>query len=54
MARVRVFFATGVQVYLAHHIALRGEWQDFQIPNNRTQLYGGSLLSVSNGPLPPV
>ncbi|MHB1565755.1 MAG: outer membrane beta-barrel protein [Acidiferrobacter sp.] len=37
-------YGAGVQVYLAHHIALRGEWQDFQIPNNRTQLYGGSLL----------
>lgn len=37
-------YAAGVQAYLAHHIALRGEGRDFQIPDNRTQLYGGSLL----------
>ncbi len=37
-------YGAGVQYYVTRHVALRGQWQEFRIPNNNTQLYSGSLV----------
>ena len=37
-------YGAGVQYYFLRHVALRGQWQEFRIPNNNTQVYSGSLL----------
>ena len=37
-------YGAGVQYYFVRHVALRGQWQEFRIPNNNTDLYSGSLL----------
>lgn len=37
-------YGAGVQYYFIRHVALRGQWQEFRIPNNNTQVYSGSLL----------
>lgn len=37
-------YGAGVQYYFLRHVAIRGQWQEFRIPNNNTQLYSGSLL----------
>ncbi len=37
-------YGAGVQYYFTRHVALRGQWQEFRIPNNNTQLYSGSLV----------
>ena len=37
-------YGAGVQINLARHLALRGQWQQFLIPHNDTQFYSGSLL----------
>ncbi len=36
-------YGGGVQVNLMRHVSFRGEWQEFRIPHNNTQLYSGSL-----------
>ena len=37
-------YGAGVQYDFTQHVALRGEWQEFRIPHNDTQLYSGSLV----------
>jgi hypothetical protein len=37
-------YGAGVQYYFIRHVAIRGQWQEFRIPNNNTQVYSGSLL----------
>ncbi len=37
-------YGAGVQFFVAPHVAVRGQWQEFRIPNNNTQLYSGSLV----------
>ncbi|MDA8390806.1 MAG: outer membrane beta-barrel protein [Gammaproteobacteria bacterium] len=37
-------YGAGVQYDITQYVALRGEWQEFRIPHNDTQLYSGSLL----------
>ncbi|MHB8254406.1 MAG: outer membrane beta-barrel protein [Acidiferrobacter sp.] len=37
-------YGAGVQFFFLRHVALRGQWQEFRIPNNNTQVYSGSLL----------
>ncbi len=36
-------YGGGVQYDVTRHVALRGQWQEFRIPSNNTQLYSGSL-----------
>ncbi len=37
-------YGAGLQYDLTRYVAVRGEWQEFRIPNNDTQLYSGSLV----------
>lgn len=37
-------YGAGVQYDFVRHVALRGQWQEFRIPNNNTQVFSGSLL----------
>lgn len=37
-------YGAGIQYYVTRHVAFRGEWQEFRIPNNNTQLYSGDLV----------
>jgi len=37
-------YGAGVQYFFLRHVALRGQWQEFRIPNNNTQVYSGSLM----------
>jgi len=37
-------YGAGVQYEIFRHMAVRGQWQEFRIPNNNTEVYSGSLL----------